>query len=69
MLGPAVLEYLHCAAVEFGKDGMLAGLPKPVPGVPRVGFHSVDDGVPITPLRAGYVLGNSMTLIPASKAK
>ena len=51
------------------KDRMLADLPEPVPGVPRVGFLPVHDGMPVTPLLGLEILRHAVRVIPAGKVK
>jgi len=61
--GAAALQYFGRTLEEFRKNRVLADATEPVPRVGRVGFHPVDDAVPVTALSGCYVLGNSMALI------
>lgn len=63
------LEEFFRAAIEFGKDGMLADPPEPVTGIGRVGFYAMNDAMPVTSLRGVDVLRNCVTLSPAPDAE
>ncbi len=50
--------------VKRGKNRVFADAPEPVPRVWKIGFHAMDDGVPVASFAGREILGNAMTEIP-----
>jgi hypothetical protein len=69
VLGAVILQYFCGVTEELGEYGMLTDPSKPIPRVGGVGFHSVDDAMPVTSFNGVYVLGNIVALSPASNTK
>ncbi len=64
-----LVQNIRCAMEKFGKDRVRSDAPEPVTCVSGIGFDAVNDAVPITTLRGGYLLCDGMGLFPVSQAQ